>query len=152
MSKRNALRLLAESIADGRPLKGPALGPAGTESSAIRNLHALSRLRSHFLAGTGQGSGVSRSNAPGEPESSDETRRWGDFALLEELGRGAFGCVYRAWDMKLYRQVAVKLVRLDRRDDAEWASDLVREGRLLAKVEHPHVVRVYGVDERSIAG
>ena len=86
---------------------------------------------------------------PPEPEASTRTqaagaeaRRWGDFVLLEEIGRGGFGVVYRAWDPDLKRELALKLI--DERRLADAAGDrMLYEGQLLARVNHAHVVRVF---------
>src|SRR6185436_17660813 len=55
------------------------------------------------------------------------------------------GDVYRAWDPRLERTVALKLLRYD--DGAEDRASLaISEGRLLARVRHPNVVTVHGAD------
>jgi serine/threonine-protein kinase len=72
---------------------------------------------------------------------------WGHLTLRGELGRGARGHVYRAWDPQLDREVALKLTM---EADEEGASkDLIEEARLLAKVKHPHVATVYGAERRA---
>lgn len=68
---------------------------------------------------------------------------WQGLRLREPLGHGAFGDVYTAWDAKLQREVALKLVPLAQ---AELSAVALEEGRLLARVRHPHVVSVYGAD------
>src|SRR5207247_10740952 len=70
---------------------------------------------------------------------------WGPLRLLDLVGHGAFGEVYRAWDARLDREVARKLLRR-RASRRQAGSSLVGEGRLLAKVRHPNVVTVYGAD------
>ena len=63
--------------------------------------------------------------------------------MLEHIASGAFGDVYRAWDPQLNREVALKLLR--RAPDADaHADEVVNEGRLLARLRHPHIVSVYG--------
>ncbi len=69
-------------------------------------------------------------------------RALGRYALLERLGAGAMGVVYRADDVGLGRQVALKLLR--RPDDA-LTDRLIREARSMAQVNHPNVVAVYDV-------
>ena len=80
---------------------------------------------------------------------SDSLGRWGDFQLLQRLGAGAFGEVYRAWDPILEREVALKLL-LPRGLDAEQEfATIVSEARAIARVRHPNIVPVYGVDRRD---
>jgi tRNA A-37 threonylcarbamoyl transferase component Bud32 len=74
---------------------------------------------------------------------------WGHLKLLERIGTGGFAEVYRAWDDRLHRQVALKLLRSDRPSDPESESRFLDEARLLARVEHPHVVRIYGVESHA---
>jgi protein kinase-like protein/PDZ domain-containing protein len=71
------------------------------------------------------------------------SRTWGPFLLKECVGRGSFGIVYRAWDPKLEREVAIKLFEIA----ASAADAFLTEGRLLARVDHPNVVRIYGADK-----
>ncbi len=71
---------------------------------------------------------------------------WGHLKILGEIGRGSFGTVYRAWDTTLDREVALKLVPAEPRSSNELASSLIREGRLLARVQHPNVVIIHGAD------
>ncbi|MCY1008994.1 serine/threonine-protein kinase [Nannocystis pusilla] len=66
------------------------------------------------------------------------------YAVLQSLGVGGMGEVYLAYDDKLDRKVAIKLVRLDRDSGLERASSrLIREAQALAQLSHPNVVQVY---------
>ena len=66
--------------------------------------------------------------------------------VLERLGGGTFGEVYRAWDRQLEREVALKLLRGASGSDDPETSRITREGRLLARVRHHNVITVHGVD------
>jgi tetratricopeptide (TPR) repeat protein len=77
-----------------------------------------------------------------EPAPPDTLTTWGTLAIAEKIGRGSYGDVYRAYDRRLNRTVALKLLR--RRDRLESA--VIDEGRLMARVHHPHVVTVYGAE------
>jgi tetratricopeptide (TPR) repeat protein len=72
---------------------------------------------------------------------------WGSLTLLERIGHGAFGEVYRARDPRLDRHVALKLLRRTEPGNRPRAAIVVDEGRLLARVRHPNVVTVYGADQ-----
>jgi serine/threonine-protein kinase len=75
---------------------------------------------------------------------------WGPLMLRERIGRGTFGDVYRAWDTRLDREVALKL--LDPRAESNGAgqesreSTVIGEARLMALVRHPGVATVYGAE------
>src|SRR6266568_3254967 len=74
---------------------------------------------------------------------------WGPFRLIEKVGQGGFGQVYRAWDSTLEREVALKLLLPRELDPDEDAKSVLREARLMARVRHPNVVPVYGVDRHD---
>jgi len=72
--------------------------------------------------------------------------RLGRYVLLGELGAGAMGLVYSAYDPELDRKVAIKVVRARPGDhDGKGTSRLVREARALARLSHPNVVVVHDV-------
>ncbi len=79
----------------------------------------------------------------GKWASGELPRRVGKFNLLEELGRGSFGTVFRAFDTELEREVAVKILRLGRLADADDAERFLREARNAAQLKHPGIVSLY---------
>jgi serine/threonine-protein kinase len=68
---------------------------------------------------------------------------WGPLSVLQEIGRGGFGRVYRAWDPVLAREVALKIIQ-PFEPDAEVLAAILREGQLLARVRHHNVVTIHG--------
>src|SRR5260370_4490383 len=74
---------------------------------------------------------------------------WGPFRLIERVGHGGFGQVYRAWDSTLEREGALKLLLPKGVNPDEDAKAVLREARLMARVRHPNVVPVYGVDRHD---
>jgi serine/threonine protein kinase/Flp pilus assembly protein TadD len=74
---------------------------------------------------------------------------WGPFRLIEKVGQGGFGQVYRAWDSTLEREVALKLLLPRDMDQGEEGNAVLREARLMARVRHANVVPVYGVDRHD---
>jgi serine/threonine protein kinase/formylglycine-generating enzyme required for sulfatase activity len=79
--------------------------------------------------------------ASGHPLGAPEGQKLGDFQLIKELGRGATGVVYRAHQISMVREVALKVlaVMLDGRDEERFH----RERRALATVDHPHLVKIH---------
>lgn len=67
------------------------------------------------------------------------------YRLIHEIGKGGMGVVYEAWDLRLDRRVAVKFLNSRFTADAESLARVEREARNAARVEHPNVVRVYGM-------
>src|SRR5918995_3381176 len=59
---------------------------------------------------------------------------WGHLQVLEPIGSGAFGTVYRAWDSQLERHVALKLMRPSGISNAFDLARALKEARLLARV------------------
>jgi hypothetical protein len=74
--------------------------------------------------------------------------RIGRYEVRGEVGAGAMGVVYAAWDPELRRKVALKVLRPEAAltgDSSSARARLLREARLLATVSHPNVVAVYDV-------
>jgi eukaryotic-like serine/threonine-protein kinase len=82
------------------------------------------------------------------PEAAVPAGRWGRLELLELVGNGTFGDVYRARDSHLQREVAVKLLHANSRQ-AGLVDRMLHEARALARVEHPSVVIVHDAEERD---
>jgi len=75
--------------------------------------------------------------------TQDRPEIWGPFTISNEIGRGAFGAVYRAVDPNLQLEVALKVIRSGHPDLPIDSERALKEARLLAKIRHPNVVRVY---------
>lgn len=70
-------------------------------------------------------------------------RSFDQFVLLETIGIGGMGTVYKARDTLLDRLVALKLLRKDLGEDIDYAARLQQEARVAASVNHPNVIQVY---------
>ena len=67
----------------------------------------------------------------------------GHIRIISQLGAGGMGEVYVGYDENLERRVAVKAVHRDRRIHEHAQARLVQEARILSKLEHPHICRLY---------
>ena len=124
---------LAGAILDGTPVDWEAAdsGVAPRDRRLVTHLRAVAAIA--------------------EAHRGDALETWGPLRLLERIGRGAFGDVYRAWDSRLDREVALKLLPADPSSSSRLATSIIEEGRLLARVRHPSVVTIHGaerIDER----
>jgi len=155
------LAMIAGRILEGEVVdwEGVTRSSEGDASRVLEQLHALEDLaafhRSVQRSGTGRA-------------AEWELQAWGDLEIIELIGSGSFGTVYQAWDPKLDREVALKILRPADESAASgerpvapataWdsgsqevsprtAARAIGEARLLAKIHHPNVVTVFGADE-----
>jgi len=136
----DALRPILDRLADGQPVdwSAPARGLESIEPPLLRALHQIATLDAARRAAEATAAAAVDGTAPPE--------RWRHLIVLEPLGEGRFGSVSRAFDTVLQIDVALKLSAASREQPLD-ASAILAEARLLAKVHHPNVVRIYGVDE-----
>ncbi|MEX0692648.1 MAG: serine/threonine-protein kinase [Gemmatimonadales bacterium] len=77
-------------------------------------------------------------------------RALGDrYVLADLLGRGGFAEVWKAREVTLDRDVAVKVLRPELADNAEVAERFLREARAMARLAHPHIVQIYATGEHE---
>ena len=121
----------ASRIADGQPVDWAGLREAGSpellaELAVLDKIAAVHRQLHTLLPAAA---------------TTEHGASWAHLELIEEIGRGSFGIVYRALDTHLHREVALKLYR-----DAGAPLAVIEEGRRLARIAHPNVVTVFGAD------
>jgi serine/threonine-protein kinase len=144
MTNRPDVVRVIRAIADGNSVDWDAVDASALDASMrdiLSELHVVSRIAAVH--------NPSRESAA--PSAADESaepipQTWGPLTIMEPVGRGTFGDVYRAWDGRLDREVALKLLRHDTPASEGHVTTVVEEGRLLARVRHPNVVTVYGAD------
>ena len=76
----------------------------------------------------------------------------GRYTFSELVGKGSIGAVYKAFDQRLLRQVAIKISATNIHKDAEINDRILREAQIIARVEHSNIVPIYDVvdDDESI--
>jgi len=140
------LQSVADSIADGLPVDWQTVEAQvdGQPLRLLKQLQILSNLATlHRTLPTVSSGTTAALTARAKPATI--IGKWGHLELIERLGGGASSEVYRAWDPQLECEVALKLLRVDDWSGDPWSSRLVREGRLLARINHRHVIPVHGV-------
>ena len=86
-----------------------------------------------------------RDSAAHEPDTTNMAKKIGRHVVLEQVGRGGMGSVYRAYDPKLQREVALKKLRT-KALGVEGPARFEQEARAMAALSHPNVVGVYDVE------
>jgi serine/threonine protein kinase len=77
------------------------------------------------------------------------TGRWlaERYNLLQFLGRGSIGDVYKAWDRQRAINLSVKLLELDLAEDKLFLSNFQRDSQALIRLQHPYIVSFYGLEQ-----
>src|SRR5205823_633681 len=106
----------------------------------VELMHDLSPLAPRGRGAGGEGDAL----APAAPPE-----RLGRYLLYEELGRGASATVYRAYDPRFDREVALKVLRRDRVPAADAADRFARDARIAAQLRHPNIVPLHETGEEA---
>lgn len=129
-----------EAVVRQHPDLGPELRELWATMMVAENLAELSRHEEE-----------ERTIVPAGRSNGDEPpgREFGDYELLQELGRGGMGVVYRARQKSLNRIVALKMILGGELASPADVSRFRSEAEAAAKLNHPHIVPVYEVGERD---
>ena len=147
------LRALMQSVTDGEPVNWDEVsaGADETRQRLLRELRLVARVAEvHRTAGATPDLSedstyrLESSAVAGEAPLG----RWGHLELIEKIGEGAFGEVYRARDPWLSREIALKLLKPSVASRVS-PDRMIREGQTLARLKHPNVVTVYGADRHD---
>ena len=146
----------AEAVADGTTLDWDLLA-RGAQTDAdrerlkclriLREVADLHRSRENPVEAADEQTTQAAAGAT-DASPDDALHAWGRYRLLEKVGEGTFGSVYRAWDPELEFEIAIKILHRQVAD-GRLKERLLREGRALAKVRHANVVRVLGVESHE---
>ncbi len=128
--------MLASDSSTGSDYASPGLPPGPNDPDACGEETLAATLSEEVIPG-------------GESADVAVAPQWGHFRILERLGQGGMGAVYRARDESLQRDVALKVIADSKSGEAgaKQTKQLFREARAQARVNHPNVVHIYFVDE-----
>jgi len=73
----------------------------------------------------------------------------GSYRLIDKLGAGGMGEVWRAEDTKLLRPVAIKILSERIANDPEWKARFLREARTIAQMNHPNIATIYSIEQEA---
>jgi predicted Ser/Thr protein kinase len=76
--------------------------------------------------------------------------RLGWYEIVALIGKGGMGEVYRAFDPKLGREVAIKILPGAFAQDADRMARFEREAKVLASLNHPNIAQIYGVEQSAL--
>lgn len=97
-------------------------------------------------------------SGPATASSGQATQTWNldelaalfpELEIIDQVGTGGMGVVYKAKQKQLDRLVAVKLVRPDLCDDPSFAERFTREARAMARLSHPAIINVFDFGQRE---
>ena len=131
---------LGTEVSDGASVDWDLVAGSAPNDEARTLVNNLKRLEAVI-----QGHRSAASEPASEPPDpgASSTRHWRHFVLFESVGAGAFGTVYRAWDTKVDREVALKLLSAG----GSTSRSPLSEARHLARIRHPNIVTVYGAEQ-----
>lgn len=137
-ARNDALQRLSEQLADGQAVDWSAV-ECDLDPALLAGLKQIEALAGGF------GSVATQPIPPKVLPSLAAGTVFGHLLIQELIGRGAYGAVYKAHDSQLDRSVALKVLGHPTLSRAE----LLREGQLMARVDHPSVLKVYGAIEHD---
>jgi predicted Ser/Thr protein kinase len=127
----------------GAPLEPDAAGGLCPRCLIALNLHTETVL-------TGEDETRAATVAPPPPLTPEEIApHFPQLDVLECLGRGGMGVVYKARQRSLGRLVALKLLAPGREKDPEFGARFAHEAKALAQLSHPHIVTIYDFGEAN---
>src|SRR5262245_5301870 len=157
---RKLVARVARDVGDQAPVGWDALREKdGTLAPELENLRLLESMARLTASAGGEFASGGAALQSGSSDNHRDVRRtgasmtplftWGRLQVLEKIGEGGFADVYRAYDPSLEIEVALKLRHADAGQSRRAVERFKREAQILARIRHPHIVRVYGVEEHD---
>jgi tetratricopeptide (TPR) repeat protein len=141
-ASEDRLEALAVAIAEGATVDWRIAESAAGSAEELAGVRALASIEA--VAAAHRSWLTAGAFSPGLGDEDEETlEHWAELEILERVGGGAFGDVYRARDPRLDRIVALKLLRTNAAMD-QREEEILGEARLLAQVRHPNIAVVHG--------
>ena len=84
------------------------------------------------------------------PSERFDVQRLGDYEIVAEIARGGMGVVYKAWQLKLSRHVALKCILTGALASGEEADRFLTEAQAAANLNHPNIVQVFDIGEHNL--
>src|SRR5579862_7532013 len=128
----------------------PTSNPSGVEQTIKSDSSQQPKSDSKSAGGSlkkGNSSARSRLDdipADALPFVDDPSKQLGSYILVKQIGKGGMGAVWKAWDKKLTRWVAIKFLLVAEDDDV---ARFQREAKLAARLRHPNIAPIYEVGE-----
>jgi serine/threonine protein kinase/Tol biopolymer transport system component len=148
---RQVSRIYYDALARDSGERAPFLREACRDDETLRqeveSLLAQPASTEHFLGEPALAMAPGLMDDPAEPTLTGQ--RLGVYHILDLLGVGGMGEVYRARDTRLGRDVAVKVLPRLFSADPDRLARFEREARVLASLNHPHVAAIYGFEETA---
>jgi len=145
LARSEAIKKLGLSVS----VKELCAGSPELVDEIARRIEMLERIDSVFHTVVSHRRTVLRDQAPIGPQASEMPATVGRYRVVRQLGQGGFGRVYLGHDDDLDRPVAIKVPNPDRIAGLGDVEVYLREARILATLDHPHIVPVHDVGRTS---
>jgi serine/threonine protein kinase len=137
-----------------KPPSAPPTTSGGVEQTIKSDSSGQPKSDSRTTGGTLKKGGASSKSRLDEipadalPFVDDPSKQLGSYILVKQIGKGGMGTVWKAWDKKLTRWVAIKFLLVSEEEDV---MRFQREAKLAARLRHPNIAPIYEVGESVAA-